>query len=418
MVGCAPVSQPTRRASPWILLPVLVCAAGSFKSTGDDLHRYFAYANATLGRPFDNVYVHAAATNRPLVPYRDFFLEYPPGFFLAALPPALLTTNEAAYEALFETLMALCIAGALWCCVRISFELGNRIEPSEMAIWGLIGIAALGKVTFQRYDALVALCVCLMCWSAIARRPAVLGLASAAGVAAKFVPLFVAILCGIYLVRERRSREAAIAAAVATLAGFTILAPVVFSGGSAGGLIGMVRYHLDRPLEFESTAAAVLGLWHAVDPQSSRVVYSYGSGNVVGRFASAAVIASTLLLVALLAVLFVRAWRGLDRERPSAVRARALVVSTPAVLAGIIALGKVSSAQYLLWLMPLGLTISLAAPDRAMLPLLIAALTVAQIVFPISSAAAESMHAWPYGFVLLRNLLLLAWAGRTNVLPR
>ena len=418
MVGCAPVSQPTRRASPWIFLPVIaVCAAGSLRSTGDDLQRYFAYANATLGRPFDNVYVHAPAMNRPLLPYRDFFMEYPPGFFLAAMPPALLTTNEAAYEALFEALMAACLIGALWCCVRISSELGNRLEPSELAIWGLIGVAALGKVTFQRYDAVVALCVCLMCWSTLTRRPIVLGLAAAAGGAAKFVPLFVAILCGIYLVRERRFREAATAAVAATLTGLVIFAPVILSGG-ADGLIGMLRYHLDRPLEFESTAAAVLGLWHAVDPQSSTVVYSYGSGNVVGRLASAAVIASTLLLIALLAILFVRAWRGLAGERPSAARARTLVVSTTAVLAVIIALGKVSSVQYLLWLMPLGLTISLAAADRATLPMLVAVLTVAQVVFPISSAAAESMHAWPYGFVLLRNLLLLAWAGRTNVLPR
>ena len=252
MVGCAPVIQPTRRASPWILLPVLaVCAAGSLKNTGDDLHRYFAYANATLGRPFDDAYVHAPATNRPLLPYRDFFMEYPPGFFLAAVPPALPTTNEAAYEALFEALMAACLAGALWCCVRISSELGNRLEPSELAIWGLIGVAALGKVTFQRYDAVVALCVCLMCWSTITRRPIVLGLAAAAGAAAKLVPLFVAILCGIYLVRARRFREAANAAVSATVIGLVIFAPVILSGG-ADGLIGMLRYHLDRPLEFET----------------------------------------------------------------------------------------------------------------------------------------------------------------------
>ena len=98
-------------------------------------------------------------------------------------------------------------------------------------------------------------------------------------------------------------------------------------------------------------------------------------------------------------------------------RARTLVVATTTVLAVIIA-RKVSSVRVLLWLMPLGLTISLAADDRATLPMLVAVLTVAQIVFPISSAAAESMRAWPYGFVLLRNLALLAWAGRTNVLPR
>jgi hypothetical protein len=428
MVGCAPVkdikqdeSSMTRRTrvSPWVVLPVLlVCAAASWKSTGDDLHRYFAYANATLGRPFDNVYVHTPATSRPLVPYRDFLVEYPPGFFLAALPPALLTTNEPAYEALFEALMAACLAGALWCCVRMSSELGARLDASELMIWGLVSVAALGKVVFQRYDALVALLVCVMCWATVVRRPVALGLAAGAGAAVKFVPLLAFVLCGIYLVRERRGREAVRAAVVAMLTGLMILAPVILSGGSAtSGLIQVLRYHLDRPLEFESSAAAVLGLWHAVDPQSSAVVYSYGSGNVVGRYANAAIEVSTLLLIGIVTLVCVRAWRALAADRPRSARVRILVVSTTTVLAVVIAFGKVSSLQYLLWLTPLGLLASLAARDRPALLMLIGTLTLAQIVFPLSSAAAESMHPWPYALVLARNAVLLAWAWRTNAVP-
>ena len=72
-----------------------------------------------------------------------------------------------------------------------------------------------------------------------------------------------------------------------------------------------------------------------------------------------------------------------------------------------------SSLQYLLWLVPLGLLTSLATEDRAALLMLLATLAVAQLVFPLSSGAAESIHSWPYALVLLRNILLLVWAAGT-----
>jgi hypothetical protein len=85
------------------------------------------------------------------------------------------------------------------------------------------------------------------------------------------------------------------------------------------------------------------------------------------------------------------------------------------VLAVIIALGKVGSLQYLVWVLPLGVLAALAIGDRVGLGLLLATLTAAQVVFPLSSAAAESMRSWPYAIVLARNVLLLVWAGRAFV---
>src|SRR2546427_639615 len=71
-----------------------------------DPRRYFAYANAVLGRPCSGYYVRTEAAWReefdqgserdpdlvpdvvpagPLVPYRDFAVEYPPLFFPAVV---------------------------------------------------------------------------------------------------------------------------------------------------------------------------------------------------------------------------------------------------------------------------------------------------------------------------------------------
>ena len=76
-----------------------------------DLRRYYAYTNALLGRPYYSYYVRPWADWQrefaagqpapdddgplrtpaaPLSPYRDYLVEYPPGFFLFTALPALL----------------------------------------------------------------------------------------------------------------------------------------------------------------------------------------------------------------------------------------------------------------------------------------------------------------------------------------
>jgi len=79
--------------------------------------RYFAYAEAARGRSYASYFVRtaedwrkafaAAEPYRPdawpdvipkqaLVPYRDYLVEYPPGFFLAALPPSWVAHDATA----------------------------------------------------------------------------------------------------------------------------------------------------------------------------------------------------------------------------------------------------------------------------------------------------------------------------------
>ncbi|HEY6174346.1 MAG TPA: hypothetical protein VIX73_07890, partial [Kofleriaceae bacterium] len=74
---------------------LVVQAARSVGTDDGDIARYFAYSNAILGRPYAAYYVRPAAgwraddiandpalsptaTSDPLVPYRDFSVEYPP----------------------------------------------------------------------------------------------------------------------------------------------------------------------------------------------------------------------------------------------------------------------------------------------------------------------------------------------------
>jgi len=78
----------------------------------------------------------AVPSARPLVPYRDFAVEYPPGFFLWALPPALITDDIDGYRLLFTLWMAALMTAALWLTMRIARRFGASTNGDRGAWCG------------------------------------------------------------------------------------------------------------------------------------------------------------------------------------------------------------------------------------------------------------------------------------------
>jgi len=410
-------------------------AAGAFAEAdrylteSTDIERYLAYCSAMLGRPYQSFYVRPAGAwrsvfdngvheqqadfptvtpTRSLVPYRDFLVEYPPGFFLVAFPPALLWSDAHSYAIAFGALMVALLFGSVAICTGIAPHADVRLPPATLALWVLAAALALGTVVTQRYDAAVAILLCAMCWATLARRPAVLGIAAGATLAIKILPAVGALICGAHLLRERRIRDLQIAAALAALTATAICAPAIIIAPS--GLLDFVRYHRERPLEVGSTAAALAGLWHAVDPASIAVTRSYGSLNVVGRSTGAALTASAIAGTAGLAWICVAAWRGLDVSRTPSSRARVLLSSTIALLAVVIVTSKVASPQYLVWLLPLGVLATLIDRRWSSMALLLTTLVLAQIVYAVVLSDVEALRPWALALVLARNIGLVVWA--------
>ena len=403
--------------------------ADRYLTESTDVERYLAYCNAMLGRPYQSFYVRPAGVwrgvfdsgvheqradfptvtpARALLPYRDFLVEYPPGFFLVALPPALVWSDAHTYAIAFGVFMAALLFGAVIICARIAPHADVRLAPATLALWVLAAALGLGTVVTQRYDAAVAILLCAMCWATLARRPAILGVAAGAALAIKIVPAVAALICGAHLLRERRIGDLQIAAALAVLTATAIGAPAIVAAPS--GLLDFVRYHRERPLEVGSTAAALAGLWYTIDPASVAVTRSYGSSNVVGRSTGAARTASAIAGAAGLAWIYVAAWRGLDVSRTPSSRARVLLSSTIALLAVVIATSKVASPQYLVWLLPLGVLATLIDRRWSSMALLLITLVLAQIVYAVVLSDVEALRPWALALVLARNIGLVVWA--------
>lgn len=403
-----------------------------------DISRYLAYASAALGRPYQAWYVRPLdgwtgpqpdrggsdpddpretpplRPDRRLLPYRDFFVEYPPGFFLLAIPPALLGLDLDGYRLVFSVGMALLLTAALLACVRIGRVLRPSADSSPVAVAALLALV-LGTIAVRRFDAIVALSLCLFLDGCIRRKPVLGGIALGLGVVTKLVPLLVVPLALVYWGLLRRWRDLAMTALAAGLVVLGVGGPYFLVAGDHA--LDLLHYHSLRPLEVESTGAALMTLGRIFDPASAWRFDAYGFDNVVGpadRFLLP--LANLLPLLATAAIL---AWavaqtraasRGADGER---IKGEVLVRASCATLAASMALGKVFSAQYLVWILPAGALLAVLDPGgrrRTGILLLGGAMLLTQLNQHVFyGLLGKGPHPAMGGLFLLRNVLVMAW---------
>jgi Glycosyltransferase family 87 len=340
-------------------------------------------------------YAHGLLEGR--LPYRDVFVEYPPGAFVVLTPPALLP--DEAYRHAFKALMALVGLATLVVAGLILVRLGARRERLYGALVALaLAPLALGPVALNTYDAWPALLVAAALCALLSRRPtlafALLGLAFTAKLyPAALLPLF----C--LAVRPRALARPLVAFCGVAAA---VFAPVALIGWD--GLRESFKAQAERSLQVESLGGSILLAADRLGGYDARVVG--GSTAAVSRDLAGqlpdvlAVVSSGLQVVAVLLILWLAARRRLDGER--------LVAATAATVAGALAFSKFVSPQYLVWLVPL-VPLVVPPPGVAASAVLAAALVLGQLwFFHYRDVFAVGGIVW---LVLLRDLLLVALYG-------
>jgi uncharacterized membrane protein len=220
----------------------------------------------------------------------------------------------------------------------------------------------------------------------------------AVAVAAKLYP---AVLVGpalVYVWRRAGRREAVVvgstfAAVLAVLfLPFLILAP--------HGVVASIIGQASRPLQIESLGAATLIALHHVTGFAVAVQSSHGSQNLGGSAAATAAVVHGVVQPAAIALVWVWFIRG------PATDAR-LLRTCAAAVAAFVALGKVLSPQFLVWLLPV---VPLVRGRRGVAAgvLLGCALVLTQLWFPYRYMAFayrfDPLSSW---LVLARDLVLV-----------
>jgi Glycosyltransferase family 87 len=362
----------TALATPVLLGALAVPSGGLFRGAKfRDLHLYREYGDALLdGR----------------LPYRDVFVEYPPGAIPLFVAPSL--APGGAYDALFKALMTLCAVATIYLVVLVLARRGAGVPElaTAAAFLALVPIA-LGPVSLNTYDAWPAVLTVGALAALVYRRGKLaLGLLGAA-FAAKLYAIVLVPLALIHLGRAAAGRALAVFVAVA------VALVVPWLALSPHGVWESVHAQLGRGLHAESLGASVLLAGDRLGVYRAHVVettHAAVSRDLAGDLPDAFGYATSVLAAAAVVVV----WLVFDRRRDR------LEVAFAAAIAGVLAFAKVLSPQYLVWLIPFIPFGGLAAGA-----LFVAALALAQSwYFHYRDLWAVGPQVWA---LLARNLVLV-----------
>jgi uncharacterized membrane protein len=321
------------------------------------------------------------------IPYRDFYVDYPPGSVPAFFVPALADGFPTAFRLEMFALAGVCVA--LVAVVLARTGAGTlRLYAAPLA--AALAALPLRQVFFDRYDLWPTALLVAGLAAFVLGRPGTGGAALGVGAAAKIFPLV-----ALPLVLVRRSRHEAVVGLL--VAGAVVTLP--FAALGPGGVRFTMLQQVKRPIQIETLGGSLLLVADRLGLTDVGVVLSYGSHNIAGRIGSTVAAVQLVLLVAALVAVWLLHARGPRNDGR-------LLTAVAASTVAFVVFGKVLSPQYLIWLAPI---VPLAA-SSVWLPAVgtfFGAAVLTQLWFPsrFGELVREGDVAW---IVAGRNLVLVA----------
>jgi len=357
-------------------------------------------------------------------PYRDFRVEYPPGALPAFLLPSLVASgsgpvyepelNDAAhaYARAFATLMTLLLAATVVLTALALTALRVTVGHAALAL-GVVGATPLllGQLALTRFDALPVALTAASVAALLHGRSRLAGIALGLAITAKLYPLLLVPLVGLYVWRRRGRREAWLSLGLAAVTVAVVVLPFVAIAPS--GAWFSIRAQLTRGVQVESlpgnavialgVTANRLGFGNLGVGVAEGGTGEVRSADVTGALGQVAGTLGALAAVAVVLAVWLTAWRRRAVEDDDR-----LVIDCAAVVAAQLAVGRVLSPQFVLWLVPL---VPLVAGRRGRIAtaLLACALVATHAWFPgLYRDYVNARGAPETAYLLGRNALLVA----------
>ena len=324
--------------------------------------------------------------------------------------PALVTDSLTAYRIVFAAEMALAgVIGVLLVADALR-RLGRREEDRRVALTAIALLPLLlGGVILTRFDLLPAALVAGALVLLVAGRHEAGALVLGIGVAVKLYPAVLVPLAAVAAYRRGGSR--ALLATVALAAAPAVLLYLPFLVVGLDGVLDSFGRQLGRPLQIESLGAGILLALHHTLGISLEWASGSGSQNLTGGAADTLAVVQGLAQVIAVALVWIAFSRG-------AMTPERLVRYAAAAVVAFVALSKVLSPQFLVWLL---LLVPLVGGARSRLALWLMALAclLTALWFPARYwelvREFDPLASWlvlTRGATLVALLLVLTWPAR------
>lgn len=365
------------------------------------------------------------------VPYRDFFLEYPPLALVPMVAPVLLwpfgRVDFELYRWLFAGWSAALLVGLGYVLFQV-VRLGGDVAPATLARQPVATIAepkrerdrqndtglrlimlsfGAALVLAWRFDLFPALLLMAAIWAALDGRATTSGVVLGLAILAKAYPVVaIPVIAAAWLAQRDVDRTVRFVGGVVGTVAAGMLPFLAIAGDEA---VRFLSYQAARGLQLESVGGGLVLLDGLVRGAPAQVYYEFSSVQVGGPLAETWLGALPILTLAAFGTLGVLGWRRLREDvalHGTVLSGTVVLLAGAAVLIGI-ATNKVFSIQYVVWLLPFAALLSWRLFAIA---ILVFGLTMP--IHPLLYGQLEHQEALPVVLLNLRNgLLLLLLAG-------
>jgi hypothetical protein len=357
-------------------------------------------------------YSYASRIAQGFLPYRDFSSEYPPvAMALFSLPRLLSGAGESQFVAWFQAEMLLFSCGIVLLLSWISWRQWQNVwkVAGTLAIYTLF-LLSLGSIVQERFDLAAAFLILASVACFITDRYLAAWLLLGIGLMTKVVPVLIAPIFLIAHYRRRQLSEVWMGPLAMIMAALIVSIPFLLT--SPAGLANAFLYHVERPLQIESSWSSPILLYSKLTGYPAYIMNSYGSHNVYSTASDTLVMISGPLTAVVLLAGYWIFWRRSGKEGNGLPHISGNMIIRFSVIAitTFIVGGKVLSPQFLIWLIPL-VPLVVGADRIVIAGIFESVLLITQFEFPYSYWQLYTLQPYMVVTVAVRNLLLIVLLG-------
>jgi hypothetical protein len=333
------------------------------------------------------------------IPYADFDYEYPPLSLIFILLPGLFASSYMQYAVIYTAEIIIADLIAVYLIHLIASENG-RSHWKMLAIY-TVCLLALGPIVALQYDIFPAVIVLSSIYFFYHHKYKLSWGLLAVGAMTK---LFPAVLMPVYLIchlKNRQLKESGYGILTFMIISVLAVMPFVLSGGCS--IVNMIEYHAERGIQLESLYSAVLMIANQLGLTEIEIVFNHGAYHLAGSASDIAADTSVFIMIICLLIVYFVIYKGTTKRD---FRIDQLGMYALMVLAALLAVSKVLSPQYLIWVFPLFALLS--GRWRFMLTALFVMIGIMTYwIFPHNYTDLVRMQPAAVTVLIIRNMLLV-----------